>query len=64
MVQPLFAALDPLLAFWPYVATLLNVLFSLLASGHSIRLRDGVASLFSPANCMCLLSPVRSVELR
>jgi hypothetical protein len=63
MVQFLCAALDRLLAFWPYIATLLNVLFSLLASGHPIRLRDGVASLLAPANCTCLLSPVRSVEL-
>jgi cardiolipin synthase A/B len=36
MVQPLFAALDTMLGFWPFVATLLNVLFSLLASGHAV----------------------------
>ena len=36
MEQPLFAAMDQMLAFWPYVVTLLNVLFSLLASGHPL----------------------------
>jgi hypothetical protein len=36
MVPPLFAALDPMLTFWPYFATLLNVLFCLLAAGHAV----------------------------
>jgi len=34
--RPLFAAMDQMLAFWPYVVTLLNVLFSLVASGHAV----------------------------
>jgi hypothetical protein len=33
MEQPLSAALDQMLAYWPYAVTLLNVAFSLLASG-------------------------------
>ena len=36
MEQPLFAVLDQVLAFWPYVVTLLNVFFSLLATGHAV----------------------------
>ena len=36
MEKPLLAAMDQILAFWPYVVTLLSVLFSLLATGHAV----------------------------
>ena len=36
MGKPLFAAMDQILGFWPYVVTLLNVLLSLLAAGHAV----------------------------
>ena len=36
MGKPLFAAMDQIFGFWPYVVTLLNVLLSLLAAGHAV----------------------------
>jgi cardiolipin synthase A/B len=36
MEKALFAALDQMLEFWPYVLPLLNVFFSLLATGHAV----------------------------
>ena len=36
MEKPLFAAMDQIIAFWPYVVTLLDILFSLLATGHAV----------------------------
>ena len=36
MEQPLFAAMDQILALWPYVVPLLNVVLSLLATGHAV----------------------------
>ncbi len=36
MERPLFAVMDQILAFWPYVAAVLNVILALVASGHAV----------------------------
>ena len=36
MEKPLFAATDQIFAFWPYVATGLNLVLTLAASGHAV----------------------------
>jgi len=46
MEKPLFAAMDQILAFWPYVAAVLSLILALVASGHAVlSKRDTRASI-------------------
>ena len=36
MEKPLFAAMDQILAFWPYIVAVLSVILALMAAGHAV----------------------------
>ena len=58
MIEP-FAMMEQILTFWPHVAAVLNVVLTLVASGHAVPYFLPDASLIAALNI--LPSPPRAV---